>query len=88
MIRLDQRHVLAGPRQFDGADGTGDTTTDDDGIGICGKVLDRFGCATFAPIRAGPNQFCAFGVYNSASSRVSWSILTVQRASVELMRNW
>ena len=88
MIRLDQGYSLAGPRKFYGAGNTGDTTTDDDRIGACGKVLDRFGCETFAPVGVAPDQFCAFGVYSSASSRVSWSILTVQRASVELIRNW
>jgi hypothetical protein len=88
MVRLDQRHGLAGPCQFDGADDAGHATADDDGIRTCRKVLDGFGRETFAPVGVAPDQFCAFGVYSSASSRVSWSILTVQRASVELMRNW
>ena len=88
MVRLDHGHGLAGPCQFDGADDTSDAAADNDGIGVCGKVLDGFGCETFAPVGIAPDQFSAFGVYNSASSRVNWSILTVQRANVELMRNW
>ena len=71
VVCLDQRDRLADPREFDSADDAGDSRTDDRRIAGRREALTRARRDVIPPAGARLNQFCALGVYSSASSRVS-----------------
>ena len=85
---FDDDDFPARPREFDRRRNTGDAGTYDDGVCGVGKRPGDRVVEVLPPAGEGVRQGRSLGVYCSASSRVSCSILTVQRASVELMRNW
>ena len=101
LIRVAKAHAGSGCRQDAearaGCAGPDVTCFDDDDFPARPREFDRRRNAGDAgdrvvevlpPAGEGVRQGRSLGVYCSASSRVSCSILTVQRASVELMRSW
>ena len=71
VVCLYQRDRLTGPREFDSADRAGDSRADDRRIAGRREGLARARRDAIPPAGVRLNQFCALGVYISASSRVS-----------------